>query len=120
MKKCRLWKRIPVKYTEPALQLEKELELILSKEVDNTDRIHLFYSDYAHCWAAFQQSALNLIEVVPRLACNAIDELFVDREIKLTCVRVNSDHVKRYNLLIYCIQVSDSYIELQKKPVGNK
>ena len=111
---------MPTQYAEPALQLDEVLELILSKEVENTDKIHMYYSDSAHCWATFQQSALNLIEIVPKLACNAIDEHFAGREIKLTCVRVNSDHVKRYNLLIYCVQVSDSYIELQKKPVGNK
>lgn len=99
--------------------MEEMLERILIKELDNTDKIHMFYSDSACCWAVFQQSALNLAGIIPGVACCPIDECFVDGEVKLTCIRVNSGYIKRYALLLYCTLVSDDYIELQNKPVVN-
>ena len=113
MKNDRLWERASSGYAQSTLKMEDMLERILIKEVDNTDRIHLFYSYAARCWVAFQQSALNLIKVIPEFADTIIEERFADGEMKLTCIAINSSHIKRYSLLLHCTLLGDDYIELQ-------
>ena len=114
MKDYRLWKRVSSGYAQSTLKMEDMLERILTKEVDNTDRIHLFYSYTARCWVASQQSALNLIKVIPEFADTIIEECFADGEMKLTCIAINSSHIKRYGLLSHCTLLGDDYIELQQ------
>ena len=114
MKSYRLWKRVSGEYNQSTLKMEDMLGHILIKEANNTDRIHLFYSYAACCWVAFQQSALNLIKIIPEFADTTIEEHFADGEIKLTCIAINSSHIKRYELLLHCTLLGDDYIELQQ------
>lgn len=114
MKNYKLWRKASSGYTQSTLKMDDMLERILTKEVDNTDRIHLFYSYAACCWVAFQQSALNLIKVIPEFADIISEERFADGEMKLTCIPINSSHIKRYNLLAHCTLLGDDYIELQQ------
>lgn len=93
------------------------LERILIKEVDNTDRIHMFYSETADRWAAFQQSALNLAEIIPELVGTTTNQLFVDGEVKLTCIIINSEYMELHGLPFHCTLLGDDYMELQKTPM---
>ena len=95
------------------------LERILTKEVDNIDRIHLFYSATADRWATFQQSALNLAEIIPELVGTTTNQLFVDGEVKLTCIMINREMMEFHGLPFYCTLLGDDYMELQKTPVAD-
>ncbi|WP_373156900.1 hypothetical protein [Bacteroides cellulosilyticus] len=93
---------------------------ILHYEVENRDKIHLFYRLDPDCekrWVAYQQSAFNLAEIVPELAEDVEDRLFADGEVKLYGLAVSSEQMERYGLPLYCTLLGDDYIELQKTPV---
>ncbi|MCM0322789.1 hypothetical protein J8K89_07000 [Bacteroides fragilis] len=92
---------------------------ILIKEVDNTGRIHLFYCRGSDRWAAFQQSALNLVEIVPEFVDIITDEVFVEGKVKLTCITINREMMEFHGLPFYCTLLGDDYMELQKTPVAD-
>lgn len=93
------------------------LENILHQECSNTEYIHLYQYPGSELWTAYDESALNLIGLVPELRAELKEEVFSDCEIRLYCVRINSVQMVHYGLPYHCILLGDYYIKLQKTPV---
>ncbi|WP_102408152.1 hypothetical protein [Parabacteroides bouchesdurhonensis] len=87
------------------------IEDVLKKEVCNDDHIHLYYCAVKKCWKAYEQSAINLLELIPDL--NIQDEIFEDHHIRLRCALITKEQIECYKLSHALTLLSEEYVELQ-------
>lgn len=92
--------------------MNSHLEQILKLESVNANRIHLFLMPGSEKWLAYEQSALNLLKIVPEVEETMVNEVFADDEIMLRRVSLSLELTERYSLPYLCTLLGDDYIEL--------
>lgn len=96
--------------------MDMRLEQILRLESVNTNRVHLFLMPGNEKWQAYEQSALNLLKIVPEVESTLVNEVFADAEVMLWRVSLSFELTERYSLPRLCTLLGDGYIELTLEP----
>lgn len=92
--------------------MEKSLEQILRFESENIHHIYLFSSPDGCFWDAYEQSAVNIQQIIPEVRGAVEKMVFKQVGLWLRHVRINEALVLKYSLPLYCTLLGDDYAEL--------
>ncbi|WP_291528889.1 hypothetical protein [Bacteroides sp. UBA939] len=87
------------------------LKSILVKELKNDASVYLYYCAETDLWKAYEQSAMRLMNLIPKLK-PALREEYIPGAYTLKCVYVDLNRKEHNVILERCVSVDDDYMEL--------